>query len=104
MFHFPPIFLNSLPDFGEFTCFGLPYTCFSFLPYFDHDALMHQTMRILDASVSVCIYISISLSLSLLHVDHYKHLFAHECIQGHMYLIYCLYYEVPEKRETRELP
>src|SRR6218665_235278 len=34
------------------TCFFTYFMCISFPPYFDHDAFMHHTMHVLDASVS----------------------------------------------------
>src|SRR6218665_36357 len=52
-YYFPPTFTN-LPLFSKnlrvFT-YCRP-TCISFPPYFDHDAFMHHTMHVLDASGS----------------------------------------------------
>src|SRR6218665_3049042 len=70
-YYFSPTFSNFPPDFVKFTCFYIQsftnsfipfgdlhsasskhyyseatdFTCFSFPPYFDHDAFMHHTMH-----------------------------------------------------------
>src|SRR6218665_861071 len=52
-YYFPPTFTN-LPLFSKnlrVFIYCRP-TCISFLPYFDHDAFMHHTMHVLDASGS----------------------------------------------------
>jgi len=55
---FPPSFakiINSLlfkfpPSFPKIHVYFTCFTCISFPPYFDHDAFMHHTMHVLDAS------------------------------------------------------
>ena len=47
-FYFP-YFSKFSPDFVQFTCF-LPTLCVFCFPLVDHDAFMHRTMHVLDAS------------------------------------------------------
>ena len=44
-----PYFSKFPPEFVKFMFFTY-FMCFSFPPYFDHDAFMHHTMHVLDAS------------------------------------------------------
>ena len=48
--HFPATFANFSPSFVKFSCFLHTFCDFRFPPYFDHDAFMHHTMHVLDAS------------------------------------------------------
>ena len=52
-----PYFKNFSPCFRQIYVFFTYFMCFSFSPYFYHDAFMHQPMHVglLDATVCVCL-------------------------------------------------
>src|SRR6218665_2506822 len=45
----PPTFANFLLSFREIYVFSTYFMCISFPSYFDHDAFLHHTMRVVDA-------------------------------------------------------
>jgi len=49
-YYFPPTLENLPPVLEKFTCFLHTLWVFRFPPYFDHDALIHHPMHVLDAS------------------------------------------------------
>src|SRR6218665_1036811 len=54
IFYFSSTFANFPPDFVKFMCFCfLIHSVFFISPWFGHDAFMHHTMHVLDASGGV---------------------------------------------------
>ena len=46
---FPSYFSKFPPIYVKFTMLFIYFKCFSFPPYFDHDAFMHRTMHVADS-------------------------------------------------------